>query len=129
MNAALRHPAQWMTSRLTRRRGVASASDEPTSAHEVLDRLDRLRISTWTYGFDHKSVRHLGPTAQDFAHSFGLGSSVRHIAAVDANGVCMASIQALAARIRVLEAEMERLRTEAERIAAGDREVEGGSRR
>ncbi len=37
----------------------------------------------------------LGPTAQDFHATFGLGSSDRTIQPVDANGVLMLSIQAL----------------------------------
>ena len=47
--------------------------------------------------------------AQDFAATFGLGSNNRQIAVVDANGVCMASIQALQRRILALEAEVARL--------------------
>ncbi|WP_308263235.1 tail fiber domain-containing protein [Rhodococcus erythropolis] len=84
----------------------------PTSAQDVLDRLTALRISTWSYGFDHKSVRHLGPMAQDFAAIFGLGSNTRRISAVDANGVCMASIQALNRKIGALETKVSALEKE-----------------
>lgn len=76
----------------------------------MLERLVDMPLSVWTYGFDHESVRHLGPMAQDFATAFGLGSHDRRIAMVDANGVCMASIQALYRRVIALEAEVERLR-------------------
>lgn len=71
---------------------------------DVLVRLAALPVSEWTYGFDHRSVRHLGPMAQDFAAAFALGHSERRISGVDANGVCMASIQALYRRILALEA-------------------------
>lgn len=81
-------------------------------ANEILERLATLRISTWTYGFDHDSVRHIGPMAQDFAETFGLGSSDRRIEIVDASGVCMASIQALHRRLVALEDELARLESE-----------------
>ncbi|MFD4368761.1 tail fiber domain-containing protein [Rhodococcus sp. NPDC058521] len=108
MSAGVRHPVAWIHSHVTRRRGVSSSEPVPGGANEVLERLAGLPISTWTYGFDHDSVRHLGPTAQDFARTFGLGDDPRHIAAVDANGVCMASIQALHRRLTLIESEMAR---------------------
>lgn len=109
VNAAMRHPAHWVFSRATRRRGVHTDAVVPASAQDVLDRLTALRISTWSYGFDHKSIRHLGPMAQDFAAIFGLGSNTRRISAVDANGVCMASIQALNRKIGALETKVSAL--------------------
>jgi len=116
VNAALRHPAQWVFARAAYRRGVHTGVDVPTSAQDVLDRLAALRISTWSYGFDHKSVRHLGPMAQDFAAIFGLGSNTRRISAVDANGVCMASIQALNRKISALETEVSALEKDVNRL-------------
>ncbi|HET8992385.1 MULTISPECIES: tail fiber domain-containing protein [unclassified Rhodococcus (in: high G+C Gram-positive bacteria)] len=90
-----------MRSIATRRRGIPAQT--PVSADEILVRLGELPLSVWTYGFDHHSVRHLGPMAQDFAAAFGLGFSERHIPVVDANGVCMAAIQALYRRVVTLE--------------------------
>lgn len=40
-------------------------------------------------------MRHLGPMAQDWAAASGLGDNDTNIAAVDANGVALVSIQAL----------------------------------
>jgi len=87
----------------------------------VLERLATLPISTWTYGFDHESVRHLGPMAQDFASTFGLGYTDRQIAIVDANGVCMAAVQALHRRVVALEAELAKPHPQGRRV--GDRGV------
>ena len=75
----------------------------PVSANDILERLVALPVSTWTYGFDHDSVRHLGPMAQDFAAAFGLGDDEKMINLVDANGVTMAAIQALHRRVVDLE--------------------------
>lgn len=108
--AVARHPLAWLHSHLTRRRGVTGARPVPVGANEVLERLAALPVSVWTYRFDHDSVRHLGPMAQDFADTFGLGSSERTIAVVDANGVCMAGIQALYRRLVAVEAELAELR-------------------
>ena len=116
VNAAMRHPAQWVLSHATRRRGVDTDAAVPTSAQDVLDRLTALRISTWSYGFDHKSIRHLGPMAQDFAAVFGLGSNTRRISAVDANGVCMASIQALNRKVLALETKVSALEKDMDRL-------------
>ncbi len=105
-----RHPVAWLHSTLTRRRGASSRQQIPVSSNEVLERVAALPLSVWTYGFDHPTVRHLGPMAQDFAAAFGLGSTNNRISMVDANGVCMASIQALYRRIGALENEMATLR-------------------
>lgn len=75
----------------------------PVNGHEVLEKLVALPISTWTYMWDPRDVKHLGPMAQDFAVAFGLGSDDRMIDMVDANGVVMVSVQALYHRIKALE--------------------------
>jgi hypothetical protein len=68
---------------------------EPVDPDEVLARLSRLPISTWSYKADAESVRHMGPMAQDFKQAFGLGDTDRAYHAVDAHGVALAAIQAL----------------------------------
>ena len=64
------------------------------SPFDILQRLVSLRISSWSYKSE-PGVRHIGPTAQDFAKAFRVGESNRRIAVVDADGVELASIQAL----------------------------------
>ncbi|MFC7449145.1 tail fiber domain-containing protein [Rhodococcus daqingensis] len=110
LSARGRHPVAWLFSALTRRRGVGGPDQTPLGANEVLERVSALPLSVWTYGFDHDSVRHMGPMAQDFATAFGLGYTNRGIHPVDANGVCLASIQALHRRLAALEAEVTELR-------------------
>jgi hypothetical protein len=58
----------------------------------VLERLGDLPISTWSKA-QKPSIRHLGPTAQDFRRAFGLGVDARHIDSIDSEGV---SLQATA---------------------------------
>lgn len=86
---------------------------EAVSGEDVLARLQGMPVQTWSYRVDPDSVRHMGPTAQDFHTAFGLnGADSTHIATVDADGVLFASVQALEARTRALEAEVETLRAE-----------------
>ncbi|MFQ5859895.1 MAG: tail fiber domain-containing protein, partial [Anaerolineae bacterium] len=62
---------------------------------EVLTRLTAVPISTWNYKAEDSSVRHIGPTAQDFYATFGLGDSDKAIGTLDADGVALAAIQGL----------------------------------
>jgi hypothetical protein len=110
LNARVRHPAAWLRSQLARHRGVTAPHGTPVSSNDVLERLSELPISLWSYGFDHRSVRHLGPMAQDFAAAFGLGATDRRISSVDANGVALAAIQALHRRLAETETALEELR-------------------
>lgn len=61
----------------------------------VLERVLNLPIQTWNYKSQDGSVRHLGPTAQDFHAAFGLGTNDRRISTVDADGVSLSAIQGL----------------------------------
>jgi len=97
-----------------RGRGIPAAAEkvvtaEPVRGFEILEKLAQLPISTWNYRVDPPTVRHLGPMAQDFAATFGLGADDRVINMVDANGVVMVSIQALYRRLAALEARVAEL--------------------
>ena len=61
----------------------------------ILTRLAAIPIQTWNFKGEGTSVRHLGPTAQDFRSAFNLGTDDKHIATVDADGVALAAIQGL----------------------------------
>lgn len=66
----------------------------------VLQTLVDLPISTWSYTAQGEGVRHMGPMAQDFAASFGLGEDDTHINTVDIDGVALAAIQGLHTRLQ-----------------------------
>jgi hypothetical protein len=95
------------------------------SGEDILSRLRDLPIQSWSYRVDDESVRHIGPTAQDFHAAFGLGSDETTIGGVDASGVALTAAQALEARttvqgerIQALEAENAELRRRLERLEA-----------
>ena len=71
----------------------------------VLDGVVNLPITRWHYRHDGPAVEHIGPTAQDFKAAFGLGSSDTGIGTVDADGVALAAIQGLNAKLEAVRAE------------------------
>ena len=77
----------------------------------LLGKLATMPVQSWSYRDESDSVRHIGPTAQDFRAAFGLGDAETAIATVDADGVSLAAIQALerrtAAQARALAAVVE----------------------
>lgn len=67
---------------------------------DVLEKLAVMPIREWNYKSQDKSIRHAGPTAQDFHAAFGLGEDPLRISTVDADGIALRAIQALEARTR-----------------------------
>lgn len=80
------------------------------SAASVLEKVSKLPISRWNYKDDAKSVQHIGPMAQDFEAAFGLnGGDSNHINTVDAQGVTLAAIQGLNARLEQKDTQIKAL--------------------
>ncbi len=74
----------------------------PIDTAAILDRVAQLPLTAWTYKQDPDHRRYIGPVAQDFHAAFGLGNDTT-ISTLDADGVALAAIQALAeedARLR-----------------------------
>jgi hypothetical protein len=81
---------------------------------DILKRLAGLAISSWDDGADAGS-RHLGPMAQDFYATFGLGPDDTHIAMADEGGVALAAIRGLNQK---LEEELKRRDAESAEMKA-----------
>jgi trimeric autotransporter adhesin len=85
---------------------------------DVLARIRALPVTTWRYtGEEDRTVRHIGPMAQDWHRAFGFSADETTINMSDFDGVNLAAIQALdtrtagqASRIQALEAENAALR-------------------
>jgi len=84
----------------------------PLSSEQVLGRLSKLPISTWTYNNEPPGVRHIGPMAQDFNAAFGVGADPRFISPVDADGVALVALQELHRQLKQLRAELNKLKQE-----------------
>jgi hypothetical protein len=61
----------------------------------VLQKLVSIPVQTWFYKQAHDEGQHMGPIAEDFADTFGLGKDKQHIGTVDESGVAFAAIQGL----------------------------------
>ena len=82
--------------------GSSISSDRTKKTHfatvdagEVLRQVATLPIESWSDLSQGPTVRHIGPMAQDFHATFGVGEDDTHINMVDANGVALAAIQGL----------------------------------
>jgi hypothetical protein len=73
---------------------------------ELLNKVSNIPILTWNYTSQAPDVRHIGPTAQDFHRAFGFGEDDKHISNVDADGVALAAVQALAKKTNELSAKV-----------------------
>ena len=69
---------------------------------DVLAKLAGMSIREWSYKSQDASIRHAGPTSQDFRAAFGLGESLVGINSIDADGIALRAIQALVERTRAL---------------------------
>lgn len=78
----------------------------PIDSQEILSKVAALPVFTWSYKSQPDSIRHIGPTAQDFAAAFKVGEDDKHIAAVDPDGVALAAIQGLNELVRTQSASL-----------------------
>ena len=67
-------------------------------AQDLLRKVIALPIATWRYK-SGGGVRHIGPVAQDFKRLFDVGGDNLGIATIDADGVALAAIQGLHAKL------------------------------
>lgn len=84
----------------------------PVDERAVLEAVGRMPMSTWSYKTDARTVRHLGPMAQDFHGAFGLGGTDTAYDPIDAHGVAFASIKGLYAVVQEQNARIDRLEQE-----------------
>jgi hypothetical protein len=97
---------------------------------DVLERLVAMPVFAWNPMGRNAHVNHYGPTAQDFHAAFGLGDDDTMIGTQDADGVALAAIQGLNAKlearldekereIAALKAALGRLADQVERVMRG----------
>jgi len=97
--------------------GISDIMDEtdfaPVDKKELLSKIAQLRVRYYRLKDQNDGTRHIGPVAQDFKSTFGVGESDEAINMADADGVLFAAIQALYEenqqllhRIEVLETQL-----------------------
>ena len=65
-----------------------------------------MSIREWNYKAQDAAIRHVGPTAQDFHAAFGLGEDPLRISTIDADGIALAGVSALARENAALKAQL-----------------------
>lgn len=84
----------------------------PVSGEDILAKLRSVPITSWSYKAEPNGIRHIGPTAQDFYKTFGLGSDEKSIGTVDADGIALAGVKALDTRTQGLNDRVSELQAE-----------------
>jgi hypothetical protein len=82
----------------------------PAQPRQILDAVVALPVSTWNYKAQDPAIRHIGPTAQDFAQAFGVGEDPRYINQIDGSGVALAAIQGLWLKLKEKDEEIAQLK-------------------
>ena len=83
---------------------------------EILEQLVAMSIEKWNYKSQDESIKHIGPYAQDFNKAYGLGDEKLTISTIDADGIALVAIQALAERNKKLEAKVDALESRLKKL-------------
>jgi Chaperone of endosialidase/Head domain of trimeric autotransporter adhesin len=97
---------------------------------DLLARLRGVPVTTWRYQDEvDRTVRHIGPMAQDWQRAFGFSADGTTINMSDFDGVNLAAVQALSARTERLQGENAELRARNQQLEARQQELEARLRR
>jgi hypothetical protein len=78
----------------------------------ILEMVLDLPIYFYNYLTDDDSIKHIGPTAEDFAEVFDVGADDKHISPRDLASVALAAVQELHETIKVKDAEIQTMQVE-----------------
>ncbi len=98
---------------------------EAINPRKLLENLANIEISTWNYITQDDSIRHIGPTAQDFnalLPELG-GEGEEYINTLDADGVALAAIQGLYEIVQEQNAQIAELEARIKLQVSGETEV------
>lgn len=76
---------------------------------DILAKINSLTISRWNYKKEASSTTHIGPLAEDFAQTFGVGGQ-KSISTIDPAGVAILGIQALSKQVDELTKQVQEIR-------------------
>ncbi|HEY0149543.1 MAG TPA: tail fiber domain-containing protein [Allosphingosinicella sp.] len=106
---------------------ATKANFAPVSGDELLAKVRALPITSWNYISEGANVRHLGPMAEDFHASFGLGVGSASIGVQDLASVSLAAVQALEVRTADIQqdvSELMKLQGEVAQLRAANQALE-----
>ncbi|HEY0429404.1 MAG TPA: tail fiber domain-containing protein [Pyrinomonadaceae bacterium] len=90
---------------------------------DVLSKLRNLPITSWNYIDEGKTVRHVGPMAEDFFEQFGLGTNNISIGIQDLAGVSLAAVKELDSELQQKNVEVKQLQDEVNQLRAAQDEL------
>lgn len=70
---------------------------------EILAKLLQLEVTQWNYKNENEAILHIGPVAEDFYATFGLGGRDDGISSSDRGGIALVAIQELARENAILQ--------------------------
>ena len=91
---------------------------------DVLSKLRNIPITSWNYIDEGKTVRHIGPMAEDFFAQFGLGTNNISIGVQDLAGVSLAAVKELDAQLQTKTEEVNQLQEEVKQLRATQSDME-----
>ncbi|HKZ40314.1 MAG TPA: tail fiber domain-containing protein [Candidatus Hodarchaeales archaeon] len=83
---------------------------------KLLKKIEDISIRQWNYKNEDESVTHIGPTAQDFKKTFGVGGNDKSISTVDPSGIALAAIKELNKKNQELTKQNGELKKELENL-------------
>lgn len=84
----------------------------------LLAKLETLPVPAWSYRDAAAGERHIGPMAEDFHATFGVGADPRFLAPGDVAGVALASVQALQNAVKQRDRQIAELEARLRRLEA-----------
>jgi hypothetical protein len=84
----------------------------------LLAKLEKLDVPAWNYRESTAAERHIGPVAEEFHDTFGVGADPRFLAPGDVAGVALASVKALQDEVRQRDARISELEARLQRLEA-----------
>lgn len=81
----------------------------PVDDEAILRAINELKIVSWNYKSQSKSIRHIGPMAQDFYEKFHVGENNVSISSIDIDGVILSGIKALSKNMEEVESNLSTL--------------------
>lgn len=104
------------TSYLTGSSRALKENFEPVDGVEILERLVAMPMSSWSAKLDPDGQRHIGPIAEEWWATFGLGPGDKSVSLTDVGGVALAAIQGLNQELELRDEKIARLETELDEL-------------
>ena len=93
----------------------------PVDGQEILNKLDQLPVSQWSYKAQDPGIEHIGPMAQDFYALFHVGENNTTISTIDPSGIALAAVKELNKKVKeidALKAEVQELKAAVAKLTA-----------